>query len=174
MTHPAPNIAIAAWAVLGVSAIIGNAIVRLTPLAVEAVRDYELSPLQLLVLVGWTAGSLYSEGYKGFQKAFAPRVVARAMHLARHPRPLFVAFAPLFAMSFFHAKRSRLIFTYAFLTLLICMILTVQTFPQPWRGIVDVGVVAGLVYGVASMLVYFVRAIAGHPLPVPADLPEEA
>jgi hypothetical protein len=166
--------AIVLWGVLGVLAIIGQAIFRLTPLALHPLRHGNLAGWQYAVIGVWTVVSLYSEGYKGFQKAFAPRVVARALHLARHPRPLFVALAPLYCMSFFHATRRRLIFQYVFITVLVGVILIVQALDQPWRGIVDCGVVAGLIYGCASIVWYLIRGLSGHPMPVSADVPEPA
>jgi hypothetical protein len=43
---------------------------------------------------------------------------------------------------------------------------------QPWRGIVDAGVVVGLGIGTASIVWHAVRAMAGTPPPVGADLPD--
>jgi len=45
--------------------------------------------------------------------------------------------------------------------------------PQPWRGIVDAGVVLGLSLGIVSVLYWFFKALTGrwyHPIPL--DLPE--
>lgn len=168
-----PNAAIALWGALGVCAILVQAIVRLTPLALEPIRERALAPWQWGVWVAWVAFSMYSEGYKGFQKAFSPRVVARSVYLARHPRPLFVAFAPLYAMAFFHATRGRLIFSWAFTACLVLVIVIVQQVSQPWRGIIDAGVVLGLTWGIVAILVYLARALSGRPLPVSADVPDE-
>lgn len=162
---------IATWGTFGVVAILAQAIVRLSRYAIAAVAEFDLSPLQVALAVVWTAANLYAEGYRGFQRAFAPRVVARAFYLARHPRPVFVILAPLYCLSLFHATRARLAFTYAFLACLVAVIAAVQALPQPWRGIVDLGVVAGLTYGAAAVAVFYVRALAGRPLPVPPDVP---
>jgi hypothetical protein len=163
--------AIAVWGTFGVLAILGQAIYRLTPLALAPFRADMLSHAQMAICAGWTLVSLYSEGYKGFQKAFSPRVVARAFHLGKNPRPLFVVLAPLYCLALFHATRKRLIFTYVFYTLLVGVIVVVHQLDQPWRGIIDAGVVAGLMYGAATVLYYFVVALTGRSLPVSPDVP---
>ena len=166
--------AIAVWGTFGVLAILGQAIYRLTPLAIEPFEADMLSTWQIAVCAVWTIVSLYSEGYKGFQKSFSPRVVARAFHLANNPRPLFVILAPLYCMAMFHATRKRLIVTYVFYTVLIGVIVLVHQLDQPWRGIIDAGVVAGIVYGAATMVYFFFVALTGRPLPVPPDVPESS
>ena len=165
---------IAVWGTFGVLAILGQAIYRLSALAIEPFEADMLSTGQISIVAAWTVVSIYSEGYKGFHKAFAPRVVARAFHLAENPRPLFVLLAPMYCMAMFHATRKRLIFTYVFYTILIGVILIVHQLEQPWRGIVDAGVVAGLIFGAASILYFFVLRLTGRPLPVPPDVPEPA
>ena len=172
MSSSRPNFAIATWGTLGVVAIIGQAIYRLTPLALEPFVDGTASALHIAIAIGWTLTAMYSEGYKGFQKAFAPRVVARAVHLGRNPRPLFVALAPLYCFAFFHATRRRLIVAYCFLFGIIGLVLAVHQLDQPWRGVVDTGVVAGLAWGEIAILVFFARALKGHEMPVPPDVPE--
>jgi hypothetical protein len=173
MSRSSPITAVAAWGVFGVVAIIGNAIYRLTPLAIEPFREDMLATWQIAAAATWTLFAMYSEGYKGFQRAFAPRVVARGFYLARNPRPVHVLLAPLFCMAFFHATRRRLIVAWAFLSVLILMIIGVQMLEQPWRGMVDTGVVAGLLWGELAIIVFFFRALSGHPMPVPADVPGE-
>ena len=103
------SLAIAFWGVGGVILLVGQAIWRLMPLAIEPLLDGSMSSWQLGIYVGWTLFNAYAEGYRGFQRSFSPRVVGRAFHLARHPRPLFVLFAPAFCMALFHAKRKNLI-----------------------------------------------------------------
>ena len=47
----------------------------------------------------------------------------------------------------------------------------VKRLPYPWRSIVDGGVCAGLAWGGASILVYYVRALLGTPPAVDPELP---
>lgn len=163
----------AVWGVLGFSALLGNALWRLAPVALEPLEDGALSGVQLAVLGLWVAFMAYSEGYKGFQKQFAPRMAVRAMYLARHPRPALVAFAPMFCMGLIHATRKRLIVSWSVLTGIVLLVLAVREMDQPWRGIIDAGVVVGLLWGLCAVLWYFVRALAGKAPDVPADVPAD-
>jgi hypothetical protein len=162
----------AAWGVLGVLALLGQAIWRLTPMALEPILDRTLSTSQTALYVGWVGFSLYFEGYRAFQRRFSPRVVARVLHLMREPQPLRVALAPAFCMAFFHASRRTLVVAWATLVMVLGFVLTLRYVPQPWRGIVDGGVVLALAWGAVAILVYFVRGLAGAVMPVSAELPE--
>lgn len=114
----------------------------------------------------------YAEGYKGFHLAFAPRVVVRARYLADNPRPLHVLLAPLFCMGYIYATRKRQLLSFALTTMIICFVLIARSMPQPWRGIVDAGVVVGLVLGVLS-IAYFLVISSNDParLTVSAEVP---
>lgn len=158
------------WGVLGVAGLLFSAIGRLLPWAMEALA-LPLSPWQWIAVLLWTLYMAYAEGYKGFHRAFAPRVAARADWLRHHPAPLRVLLAPLFCMGFFHATRRRLITSWAVTTGIVLLVLAVRLLPQPWRGMVDCGVVAGLVLGLASLLYHAARLLAGHPPACPPDVP---
>jgi len=140
-------------------------------LALEPLLDGSMSSFQLGLYFGWTLFNAYAEGYRGFQRSFSPRVVGRALHLARHPRPLFVVLAPAFCMALFHAKRKNLILAWAVLALVIAAITLVRFLPQPWRGIVDAGVVIGLIWGMASLILIFVLALTRNTAPEHDSLP---
>ncbi len=160
-----------AWGTGGVLLILSSAVLRLAPVAwsalVSGLRWWQLG--LFAASVGFMA---YSEGYRGFQRGFSPRVVARALQLAENPRPLFVLMAPLYCMGFFHATRKRMLVSWCLTAAIVGMVIMVKGLPQPWRGIIDAGVVVGLVWGMVA-LVFFARlGLAGAPLPVPADLPE--
>ena len=49
--------------------------------------------------------------------------------------------------------------------------LLVRQLAQPWRGIVDAGVVVGLIWGVMALIAFWWRAVAGQPPAVPHDMP---
>ena len=85
--------------------------------------------------------------------------------------PLF--FAGLQQNRLFHADRRTLLRSRILLVGLIIVISAVRMLPQPWRGIVDGGVVAGLAWGLAAALYLFVAALRGRSLPVDS-LPEPA
>jgi hypothetical protein len=159
---------IAAWGILGVALVLTQALVRLAPLALEAMLA-GMSWAEWLVLTAWVGISAYSEGYKEFQLRWVPRVVARALHLARHPRPFHVALAPFFCMGLFHATRRRLIVSWAAVALITAAVLLVRRLPQPWRGIIDAGVVVGLGWGLVCLVLSGARALRGE---VPEASPE--
>ncbi len=169
----ATTVAIAAWGTLGVLALLGQALWRLTPRALEPFADGTLTPATTALYVVWVLFNVWAEGWRGFHLRFSPRVVARAFHLGRSPRPHFVALAPLYCMSFFHATRRGMIVAWAMTTAIVILVLVVRSFPQPWRGIVDGGVVVGLALGSLSILYFFARAMGGGAPPGGADLPEE-
>jgi hypothetical protein len=161
----------ATWGVLGVGLLLLQAIVRLTPIALEPLLHGSLTTGQALVYAAWVVTSLYTEGYRGFQKAFVPRTVARAFHLARTGRPLLMALAPLYCMGLIHATRRRLITSWTIVLAITLAVVLVRRLPEPWRGVVDGGVVAGLGYGVVALALAFARALRGAVPAYPLDLP---
>lgn len=149
------------WAVGGVLLLLGQAIFRLSAVAWEALVHFELTGLEQMIAISWTLTSCYMEGYRGFQLRFVPRVLARAHHLSEHPDSISSVFAPLYAMAFFRATRRAKIVAWGVSLLVIAAILVVRSLPQPWRGIIDVGVVAGLSWGAVCLLVGAARRLSG-------------
>jgi hypothetical protein len=159
------------WGVLGVSLLIGWAVVRLTPIALEA-WTMPWGWLEWSVAVPWLLFMLVGEGYRGFQKGFAPRVAARARYLREHPQWLHVLLAPAFCMGYFHATRKRMIVSWAVTSGIVLLILAVRLLPQPWRGIVDLGVVAGLTWGLVAIVLRGFHALTAPTFDHPAETPE--
>ncbi|HUH04514.1 MAG TPA: hypothetical protein VML75_21105 [Kofleriaceae bacterium] len=164
---------IAAWGVLGFGAILVQAIVGLAPLAWEPIAERSLSSVQIGLYIGWVGWMWYAEGYRAFQRQLCPRLVARALHLARNPVAHRVALAPLFCMGLFHATRRRLVLAWAVLLGIVGLVIAVRQLSQPWRGLVDGGVVVGLGWGLGALLVTFGLAIAGREPTVSPELPHE-
>ncbi|WP_305042563.1 hypothetical protein [Geoalkalibacter sp.] len=160
----------ALWGLGAISLLLGSAVYRLGKLGLDAFA-FPFGPLHWLILIATLAFMAHAEGYRGFQRAFSPRVAARARYLRDHPRPLHVLLAPLFCMGFIHAtprrRKASLILTAAILVL----ILLVRLLPQPWRGIIDLGVVVGLGWGLISLWIFSLRAFGPEP---PAADPEVA
>jgi hypothetical protein len=165
------SILVGAWGVLGVALLLGQAAARLAVYAVEPIREHTLTFAQVGIYAAWTAVGLYFEGYRAFQKRFCPRVAARALHLGEHRRALHVAFAPLFCMGFFHANRRTKAVAWGTAIMILCFIAILRHVPQPWRGIVDGGVVPPLVWGTVAVVVLYVRGIAGADVGS-AELPD--
>lgn len=164
---------VAAWGVAWVSLLLGRAIWRLTPVAVEPWTEGLMTGGQQAIYLGWVVANGYLEGYRAFQLRFSPRVVARAVYLGRHPKPLWIVLALPFCMSLFHSTRRQMTVSWSFIGILIIVIWWVRALPQPWRGIIDGGVVVGLVWGTAVMWWLLVRYLLGAEVAPPGDLPPE-
>jgi hypothetical protein len=108
---------------------------------------------------------LFFEGYRGFQRSFSPRVVARAAELTRSPTPAQVALAPLYCMGLLWAPRAVLMRQWTLVALVVGLVLVVARLEQPTRGLVDLGVVAGLGYGLWTLLAASARALAARRRP---------
>lgn len=161
----------ALWGLLGVTALIGSAIYRLTPRAVEAL-EMGLTLWQWIALVGFALFMLVAEGYRGFQKKFSPRTAARVKFLNDHPTPLRVVLAPFFCMGYFHANRKTQL-TAIILTLgIILLVVLVHYCPQPWRGIIDFGVVLGLTWGIISFWIFTFQAMTHKDYPHSPETPD--
>ncbi|MFQ5634038.1 MAG: hypothetical protein ACE5G3_01725 [Gammaproteobacteria bacterium] len=162
----------AAWGAAGVVGICSFAIWRLTPYTVEAVAA-GLSALQWVALLINVAFMAWSEGYRGFQQSFAPRVAARVLYLYRMPMPWWMrVLAPLFCIGYFRASRRARIGAWAGTLGIVVLVLLVYQLPQPWRGIVDAGVVVGLSWGVASLVLACARAAVGGECQASHEVPE--
>lgn len=177
MPTPAPHtfaqVAIFAWGVVGVILVVGEAAARLLRFAITTLKQRDLGPWEAAFFVGFLAFILYAEGYRGFQKRFSPRTVARAVHLAKNPRPLAVVLAPLYCMALFGTTRRRLVASWLLVAGIVSVVLLVRGLPPVYRALVDAGVGCALVWGMTSMGVYSVLALRGKAMPVAADVPEE-
>lgn len=161
------------WGVLGVVAIIASAIYRISPRITE-LGQFSLHAGHWLALLLWTVYMIHAEGYRGFHCNFAPRVVLRAQALqGDSARPLAFLLAPLYCMGFIYATPRRTLISVLVTSAIIALVIGVSLLPQPWRGIIDTGVVAGLGVGIISIGYYLQAALKGHPITrVPADLPD--
>lgn len=146
----------AVWSIAGITLLIGSAIIRLAPRVADALSS-GLTPLMWGVLIVWCGLMLVGEGYRGFQRQFAPRVSARTWHLAYHGRVIDYILAPLYSVGYYSASRRRIITSWSLTSGIVVLILLVSQIPQPWRGIIDAGVLAGLVYGLVWVYILTLR-----------------
>ncbi len=161
------------WGVVGVSALLAEAIVRLFRPAVTPLLEGTLSLQESLAYLGTVVFFGFVEGYRGFQKAFSPRAAARAVWLDRQDAPLWLKLcAPLFCMALLHASKRRLVTNWLLVLGIVGLILLVRMLPQPWRAIVDGGVVVGLSWGGLSLLAFYLKELRGTAAPVSLGLPE--
>ena len=162
----------AIWGLTGVLLILSSAVYRLTPLAIDAF-SYAFTWYHWLTLFLILLFMTYAEGYRGFQKGFSPRVAARALYLKNHPRLLHSLLGPFFCMGFFHASRKRKITSFSVTSGIIVLIILVRFLRQPWRGIIDAGVVVGLAWGLVSLIIFSLQAFSVKEFPYSPDVPEQ-
>ncbi len=161
------------WGVGGVLLLLLFAIYRLAPMAL-ALEDSTMTLLHWTALAFFVAYMAYTEGYKGFHHGFAPRLVIRAIYLKNNPRILHVLLAPLFCMGYIYATRKRQIISIGLTLMIICFILIARILPQPWRGIIDAGVVVGLSIGIISITYFIFLAILNpQAIEISAELPDD-
>ena len=161
----------AIWGALGVTFLVGKSCYSLFEFANEALQD-DLYYYHWIILVLYSLFMLYFEGYKGFQKKFSPRTAARVHYLYMNPRPLHVILAPLFCMGYFHAKRKVRIAAIAISLLILCVIFLMGSCPQPWRGIIDIGVILGLSYGLISFGYFLIKVFTTKNHGISPEVPE--
>ncbi|MEM7253541.1 MAG: hypothetical protein AAF493_19165, partial [Pseudomonadota bacterium] len=160
----------AIWGVGGILALLIYSCWRLSGVSIEAFA-FQLDWRHWSLLILNTAFMAYSEGYRGFQLAFSPRVVARAKFIAERPTWLRVALAPLFCMSYFEAPRNRLVVSYVLTVGIVLFIVGFQYLSQPWRGLLDVGVVVGLTWGVVTIISNLITALTTAHFDVSPEVP---
>ena len=152
----------ATWGIAGVLLLIGAGMARLTRFGLAAF-DYPLQMRHWAFFVVFLLFMLISEGYRGFQKSFAPRVAARARELQLDPHPLQAFLAPLVCMGFIYATPRRMLRSYGLAGAIVIFVLIVRQLAQPWRGLVDLGVAAGLFWGVVALVTYSYQAFTKEP-----------
>lgn len=160
----------ALWGIGGILVLLGFAVVRLSGMVLD-MWAYDLRWYHWGSLVFMVVGMAYSEGYRGFQCAFAPRTAARARYLYHSPRLLHVLLAPAFCMAYFYTHRHRQIAAVILTSGVLLAIGVLRFFPQPWRGIVDAGVVTGLTWGIVSLVMYTVQAFTTVSFPHSPEIP---
>lgn len=163
-----------AWGIGGILLLLTFAVYRLAPMAL-ALENLPLSLLHWAALIFSVLYMAYAEGYKGFHQGFAPRVVIRANYLRQNPRALHILLAPIFCMGYIHATRRRKLLSYGLSLMIVSFVLIARMLPQPWRGIVDAGVVTGLAIGIGSILYFLVIAmLKPERLVASADIPTDS
>ena len=100
-------------------------------------------------------------------------MAARARYLAYHPKTLHVLLGPLFCIGYFYSSKRRKRVAISVTTGIIALILLVRLLDQPWRGIVDAGVVVGLTWGLVSLLIFSVLAFTRVEFRYSPEVPDE-
>jgi hypothetical protein len=160
------------WGLAGVMLLLGSAVYRLTPLAMDAF-SHEMLWYHWAFFAFVLIFMAYAEGYRAFQQGFSPRVAARARYLRNHRNALHSLLAPLFCMGYFHAPKRRRVTSISVTVGIIVLVILVRLLPQPWRGIVDAGVVVGLAWGLVSLLIFAIQAFTVKDFKYSPEVPEE-
>lgn len=145
------------WGIIGFAVLLASAIVRLAALA-HASLAAPWHAGHVVALFVSVAAMAYFEGYRAFQQSYAPRFAARAAALRTQATPIRTLLAPLYCMSLYDAPRRQLTAAWMVTAGIVVLVLCVRLLPQPWRGILDAGVVVGLSWGLCATLLACLRA----------------
>lgn len=159
-----PAIFLSVWAVGGFLFLLGHGIFRLTPTATAAA----FGPLTVVEAIGLAASIILlavGEGYYAIHRFYAPRFVGRLTHLLKERDLILSALAPFVCMAllpFDRADRRNVVRGWSMVVAILLMIFLVRGAPDPWRGIIHVGVVLALLMGTVSVFVRSVMAVSRH------------
>lgn len=157
------------WGILGVSTLLLSAVYRLLPKALEGM-NYSWTWFHWTVCILFFIFMVYSEVWRGFHQRFSPTVAARLKYLSQNGGLLDKLFAPLFGMGYFHATRRRKLTSFGVSFGVILLIVMVHFVSQPWRGIIDVGVIGGLALGVVDVWYFIFVAFTDSDFDYPAEV----
>jgi hypothetical protein len=160
----------ALWGIAGFFWLLGYAVYRLTPVALQALSS-NLAWYHWLVFTVNLGFMAYFEGYRGFQQGYSPRLIARVRYLQQHPTPRRVLLAPLFCMGYFDAPRRRMFSLWILTVVIAALVILFRLLPQPWRGILDAGVVVGLSWGIIVTLLLCIRSLRHSHFPHLPEVP---
>lgn len=165
-----------AYGVFGVVAYLSYGVVKVVPIVLEGLASIE-EPWQWGLLAATLLFFAYVEGYKGFQKGFSPRVVSRSWVVAEESAgaPIWhKILAPFFAIGYFHGTKKRVITSWAVTSVVFAVVVGVKQLANPYRAIIDAGVIVGLMWGVISIIVLFAISVSsGKPPEFDPALPED-
>lgn len=139
------------WALVGVSALFASAVFRLGVRGLTTIGA-ELLPAEWVALLLLTAVFVYAEGMRAIERRWVPHFIERAREVRNVRSPLVRLLAPIHGLSLIAAPRAELARAWAGVTAIAAVVWLVQTFPDPWRGIIDFAVAAALLWGLAAIL----------------------
>lgn len=165
-TVPERSSLVQAWGALGCAAYLAYGMKKVVPVVREGIAMIKTRE-QWALLVATLVFFAYVEGYRGFQKGFSPRVVSRAWAVSERSEdaPMWhKLLAPMFCIGYFHGTRARIIASWAVTAAVFLVVVGVRRLANPYRAIIDAGVIVGLLWGSASVLILFARSLLeGRP-----------
>jgi hypothetical protein len=75
-------------------------------------------------------------------------------------------------MGLFGARRRTTVAVWSVTVGIVVLVVLVRLLPQPWRGIVDAGVVVGLGWGLIALAVELLTVTCGRRAVANAELPQ--
>ena len=138
------------WGLIGVTAFLMSAVFRVMPDWGDVRTANEPLAYGLLVILLPLMG--YFEGYRGFYKGFAPRVVSRSKALTIQTKPMYRVLAPLFCMGFIGSTCRRKMGLAIVTLCIVGLVFGVKGLPQPWRWVIDLSVAVALFSGTLSIV----------------------
>lgn len=111
-----------------------------------------LEPFEWLILIVLTIAFIHGEGVRALQRRWIPGVYRRIAALRDEKSVLYRLLAPLYAMSLIGATRSTLVRAWRGVVLIVAAVFIVRALPEPWRGIIDLGVASALAWGTVVLL----------------------
>eukprot|EP00930_Biecheleria_cincta_P023907 TRINITY_DN17192_c0_g1_i1.p1 TRINITY_DN17192_c0_g1~~TRINITY_DN17192_c0_g1_i1.p1 ORF type:complete len:540 (-),score=70.50 TRINITY_DN17192_c0_g1_i1:38-1657(-) len=84
------------------------------------------------------------------------------------------ALAPAFCIGYFHGTKARVISSWAVTSVIFLVVVGVRRLPNPYRAILDAGVIVGLMWGIVSVLAIFAASLrSGKPPKYDPSLPKD-
>jgi hypothetical protein len=165
------------WAVLGVATYLSWGLRKVHPIVRDGLGSMNTRSHWVFFLATLSFFAYY-EGYKGFQKGLCPRVVSRAWIVSQRSvsgLPTWhKVIAPAFCIGYFHATKKRMITSWAITGTIFVVVIFVRRLPDPWRAMIDAGVMLGLTWGVLSTVgIYAMSLIDGAPPDFDPSLPDD-
>mmetsp|Transcript_52141 Transcript_52141/g.106078 ORF Transcript_52141/g.106078 Transcript_52141/m.106078 type:complete len:264 (-) Transcript_52141:86-877(-) len=167
-----------AWGVAGVVLYLSYGVFKVVPIVLDGLGALS-EPWQWGLLVVTLLFFAYVEGYRGFQLGFSPRVVSRAWVVSEEIEEAPVwhkVLAPAFCIGYFHGTDKRVITSWAVTTVIFAVVIGVKQLDNPYRAIIDAGVIVGLMWGILSIIVLYLASLQSQKPPefdpaLPEDTP---
>jgi len=175
---PARSTLVQAWGAFGVVAYLSFGVSKVVPIVLEGINTIA-EPWEWALLAVTLLFFAYVEGYRGFQLGFSPRVVSRSWCVAEdnEDAPLWhKILAPAFCIGYFHGTTKRVATSWGVTTVIFLVVIGVKQLGNPYRAIIDAGVIVGLVWGIVSIIILFLSSLQNDQPPdydpaLPEDTP---
>ncbi|MDT8369615.1 MAG: hypothetical protein RQ745_10445 [Longimicrobiales bacterium] len=157
------------WAVVGVVALLLRSAISLAGTGWSTTVARGLSPWEWVGLCAVVGLFVWGEGVRALARVWVPFVMGRVRALGApgtSPRSeLRYALAPLWVVGLVASERRILARAWTAVTAIVIAILLVRRTPDPWRGMIQLGVSGALLVGAATLAVCYLREFSLAPSP---------